>query len=114
MAPYASIIVHDDNLKMIDEDHRKNVKMHYTPDVGCTLVETLLRAQAEDRVVTGLAGAVQSLSKSPCDALFCVIAPPPAGDVTSHMQEVLLQAYCFENDIYIVKVIITFIWNNHF
>lgn len=61
-------------------------------------------AQVEKRLVVGLSEAVKRLSKSPNDSLFCIMAPAKAGDTANHIQEVLLEAYCYENDIYIIKV----------
>lgn len=61
-------------------------------------------AQTENRVITGLTNAVKSLSSMPEDALFCFLAPPMMGDTASHMHEVLLKAFCFENDIYMIQV----------
>lgn len=101
--PYASV-VKGSNSKMISEEQRRLEKLQFSATIGNTVQGALLRAQSEDRVITGLSSAVKSLSKTPSDALFCLIAPPPAGDCATHMQEVLLQAYCFENDIYVIKV----------
>lgn len=61
-------------------------------------------AQTENRVISGLTAAVKSLSSIPEDALFCFLAPPIKGDTASHMHEVLLKAFCFENDIYMIQV----------
>lgn len=105
--PYASVLQGSSSAKMISEEQRRLEKLNFSSNIGYTVKAALLRAQDEDRVITGLSAAVKSLSKTPSDALFCMIAPPAAGDYATHMQEVLLQAYCFENDIYIVKVSFT-------
>lgn len=65
---------------------------------------SLWTAQTENRVIVGLSAAVKSLSTVPEDALFCILAPPKKGDTATHMHEVLLKAYCFENDIYMIQV----------
>jgi growth arrest and DNA-damage-inducible protein len=75
-----------------------------TNSIGQTVKCVLLRAQLEKRIVIGLNAAVKSLTASAEDAVFCFIAPPKKGDSATYMHEVLLQAFCFENDIYIVKV----------
>jgi hypothetical protein len=79
--------------------------------IGQTVNCVLLRAQLEKRTVIGLKDAVKSLSKSADDAVFCFIAPPKKGDSATLMHEVLLQAFCFENDIYIIKV--SFLFDNN-
>lgn len=72
--------------------------------LGKTVRCALNRAQFEKRIVVGLSAAVSNLSKAPDDYLLCVMAAPNAGDSGTHIQEVLLEAFCYENDIYIVKV----------
>lgn len=69
-----------------------------------TVRQCLLVAQEEKRVIVGLSAAVKALSKTPEDSLFCILAPPQQGDSATHMHEVLLEAYCYEHDIYIVHV----------
>ncbi|GAB0086145.1 uncharacterized protein DMENIID0001_004760 [Sergentomyia squamirostris] len=72
--------------------------------LGRTVRNVLLKAQTERRTIVGVSEAVKTLSAAPEDTLFCFLAPPSIGDSATHMQEVLLQAFCFENDIYIIKV----------
>ncbi|XP_026491894.1 growth arrest and DNA damage-inducible protein GADD45 alpha [Vanessa tameamea] len=64
----------------------------------------LRRACVEKRLTIGLLPAIQYLSKNTNGALFCLTAAAPPGDSATHMQEVLLQAFCDENDIYVIKV----------
>lgn len=72
--------------------------------VGVTAKRALLMANIEERVVVGLSDAIQALAKTPEEFLFCFMAPPKPGDSATHMHEVLLQAFCFEHDIYIIKI----------
>lgn len=72
--------------------------------VGHKIRAALWCAQVEKRLIIGLNEAVKMLSKAPNNSLFCVLAPAKAGDTSTHIQEVLLEAYCYENDIYIIKV----------
>lgn len=72
--------------------------------VGLKIRAALWQAQVESRVIIGLSAAVKSLSKTPDESLFCIMAQPKSGDTSTHMLEVLLEAYCYENDIYIIKV----------
>lgn len=68
-------------------------------------IKTVLRrACVEKRLTVGLLPAIQYLSTNSNRALFCVTAEAPPGDSATHMQEVLLQAFCVENDIYVIKV----------
>lgn len=72
--------------------------------IGRTVKTALLKAQAESRVIIGLSSAISVLSKAPEGSLFCLMAVPQAGDSATHMHEVLLEAFCYENDIYVIKV----------
>ncbi|KAH8267094.1 hypothetical protein KR018_003731 [Drosophila ironensis] len=72
--------------------------------IGRTVRSALLRAQSESRVIVGLTAAINVLSKSPEGSLFCLMAVPKDGDSATHMHEVLLEAFCYENDIYVLKV----------
>lgn len=98
--PYSSLIKNF-NTKMVIEENKNLVAAPMTSNICKTV---LLRAQLESRLIIGVSQAVKSLSKSPQDAVFCFLAPPRAGDSATHMHETLLQAFCFENDIYIIKV----------
>lgn len=82
--------------------------------IGRAISSTLMRAVYEKRVVVGVAAAVKELLSNATagadataaagDVMFCVLAPVPAGDSAKHMQQVLLEAFCYENGVYTVKV----------
>lgn len=73
-------------------------------EVGLAAKHALLLAKIENRLIMGLSDAISNFAKTPEDFLFCFMAPPKPGDSATHMHEVLLQAFCFEHDIYIIKV----------
>ncbi|XP_050669422.1 uncharacterized protein LOC126968432 [Leptidea sinapis] len=72
--------------------------------IGQCIKTMLRRACAEKRLTIGLMPTLQFLSKNINGALFCIQAEARPGDSATHMQEVLLQAFCMENDIYSIKV----------
>ncbi|XP_055916323.1 growth arrest and DNA damage-inducible protein GADD45 alpha [Eupeodes corollae] len=74
------------------------------PNIGRTIKTALLKADNESRVIVGLSAATKILAKLPEGSLFCLMAQPKAGDSATHMHEVLLEAFCYENDIYVIKV----------
>lgn len=80
-----------------------DIKMDYSK-MGRTVKSALMKAQTESRVIVGLSAAIKVLSKAPEGSLFCLMAVPQAGDSATHMHEVLLEAFCYENDIYVIKV----------
>lgn len=73
-------------------------------EIGCVAKHALMLANIENRLIMGLSDAISNLAKTPEEYLFCFLAPPKPGDSATHIHEVLLQAFCFENDIYIIKV----------
>lgn len=73
-------------------------------EAGLAAKHALLLAKIENRLIMGLSDAISNFAKTPEDFLFCFMAPPKPGDSATHMHEVLLQAFCFEHDIYIIKV----------
>ncbi|XP_055537591.1 growth arrest and DNA damage-inducible protein GADD45 alpha-like [Wyeomyia smithii] len=75
-----------------------------TVGIGANVRSTLVAAAAEQRIVAGMANAIRSLTEKPHEFVFCFMVQPKANDSGAHMQEVLLEAFCFENDIYIIKV----------
>ncbi|CAD7013457.1 growth arrest and DNA damage-inducible protein GADD45 alpha [Ceratitis capitata] len=87
----------------LNEKPTQVTQMDYTK-IGRTVKSALLKAQAESRVIVGLSAASQALSKSSEGSLFCIMAVPQVGDSATHMHEVLLEAFCYENDIYVIKV----------
>lgn len=71
---------------------------------GDTVRSVLVAANENNRTVLGFSEAIKLLSKTPEEAQFCFLAEPQHGDSATHMHEVLLQAFCYEHGIYIIKV----------
>lgn len=62
-------------------------------------------AQIEKRLIIGLNKSIKLLSEKPENSLFCILAHSKADDTKStHIQEVLLEAFCYENEVYVIKV----------
>lgn len=87
---------------VIAQKTQTNVKTN--KEIGSTVRSALIVATEENRLVLGLLDSVKTLAKAPEDSLFCIMAEPEIGDSATHMHEVLLEAYCYENGIYIIKV----------
>jgi growth arrest and DNA-damage-inducible protein len=75
-------------------------------NIGDAVKNILLQASSENRLICGLSDASKFLrnTENPENSLFFFIAPAITSNSVSHMQEVVLKAFCFENDIYIVKL----------
>uniref|UniRef100_A0A2M4AUU6 Ribosomal protein eL8/eL30/eS12/Gadd45 domain-containing protein n=1 Tax=Anopheles triannulatus TaxID=58253 RepID=A0A2M4AUU6_9DIPT len=85
---------------VVNDELIMDLKFH-TVGIGSSARKALLQALQEKRLVVGLANAVRSLAKEPDQFTFCFMAP---AQEDSHMHEVLLEAFCLEHDIYIVRV----------
>ncbi|KFB36642.1 AGAP007651-PA-like protein [Anopheles sinensis] len=77
-----------------------------TEQIGITVRRTLVSANHEARAIVGLSESINALSKTPDDFLFCFLATSgtDGSAPANHMHQVLLEAFCFEHDIYIIKV----------
>lgn len=73
---------------------------------GQTVRLVLLRAIVEKRIIVGLPAAIKQLAEAPEQTLFCVVAQPLdyEENAADHMNRTLLEAFCYENDIYVVRV----------
>ncbi|KFB36643.1 AGAP007650-PA-like protein [Anopheles sinensis] len=76
----------------------------HTVGVGSSARKMLLTALEEKRLVVGLSSAIRSLATEPNRFSFCFLAPLENDESGGHLQEVLLEAFCFEHDIYIIRV----------
>lgn len=75
-----------------------------TKPIGDIVQTVLSMAKCAQRITLGFSDAIKSLSNTPEEAQFCFLAEPSRGDSATHMHEVLLQAFCYEHGIYIIKV----------
>lgn len=73
--------------------------------MGSLVKKSLVQAKLEKRLIVGLTQIGRFLAEDQNNVpIICLMAPPKSGDYATHMHEVLLQAYCLENDIYIVQL----------
>ncbi|XP_063904966.1 uncharacterized protein LOC135124035 [Zophobas morio] len=79
-------------------------KMINRSKLGNALQGVLTQAKAERRLVCGLLPAIARLEKASDDVLLCVLPLTRPGDAATHMQTVLLQAFCYENYIPVIQV----------
>lgn len=82
----------------------KNRDIMTVKSIGETVQNVLSLAKQAQRITLGFSDAIKLLSKTPEEAQFCFLTEPKHGDSATHMNEVLLQAFCYEHGIYIIKV----------
>lgn len=72
--------------------------------VGRSVSSLLTDAAVEKRVTCGLRPAIKALDRDPQSVLCCVVPQSGTRDAASHIQTTLMQAFCYENSITIIKV----------
>ncbi|XP_030745688.1 uncharacterized protein LOC115874615 [Sitophilus oryzae] len=72
--------------------------------LGRALRAALTKAKNDRRLICGLLPALAFLEKSPEDVVLCVLPTARPGDAATHIQAVLLQAFCYENYIPLLQV----------
>lgn len=95
-------IINTDN--MCVEKPQDKCKMINRNKLGRSLRAALTKARVERRLVCGLLPAIKNLEKSPEEVVLCVLPIARAGDAATHIQAVLLQAFCYENCIPVLQV----------
>lgn len=73
-------------------------------NIGRAVSDVLTQAKRECRLICGLLPAIAYLEKNPDDVLFCFLPETNPEDAATHMQTVLLQAFCYENYIPVIQV----------
>ena len=75
-------------------------------EVGASLAGALRHAREQGRVTSGVYECGKLLETDPERVMVCVLAEPAAteSDVTLHIHSTLIEAFCWENDIRLVKV----------
>lgn len=89
---------------MINTLTNKIYSPYYRSSIGRAVRAVLAQAKIERRLICGLYQAIGYLEEKADDALLCLLPESRPGDVTSHMQTVLLQAFCYENCIPVITV----------
>ncbi|XP_060065275.1 growth arrest and DNA damage-inducible protein GADD45 alpha-like isoform X1 [Ylistrum balloti] len=73
--------------------------------VGDAMQTVLASAMLEGRVTCGAFECAQQLQNDPDNVVMCVLPVHPIQeDVTIQIQHTLIQAFCWENDIKVIKV----------
>ncbi|KRT84615.1 ribosomal protein [Oryctes borbonicus] len=88
-------------ISKLSEETCKNMNRS---SLGRAVRGVLAQAKIERRLICGLYQAIVYLEENAEDALLCLLPESRPGDVTAHMQTVLLQAFCYENCIPVITV----------
>ncbi|XP_062566444.1 growth arrest and DNA damage-inducible protein GADD45 beta-like [Saccostrea cucullata] len=79
--------------------------MQKSVNIGQALKDTLIQALADDRLVIGVMACAKLLEISPESVMVCILpASVPSHDVTFHIQQTLVEAFCVEHCIPILKI----------
>ncbi|XP_063431153.1 growth arrest and DNA damage-inducible protein GADD45 gamma-like [Mytilus trossulus] len=84
----------------LDMDAQRNVN-----NIGMALKTILMKAKEDGRLVCGVYECAQILQEVPDDIALCLLPEVvDTDDVTANIQHKLVEAYCWENEIEVVKV----------
>lgn len=72
--------------------------------VSSSLQEMLVDAQRQGRLTQGIYHSGTLLAKSPDSVMLCILPEDASSDVALHIHLTLIEAFCWENDIRVVKV----------
>lgn len=72
--------------------------------VSSSLQEMLIDAQQQGRLTCGIYDSGTLLAKSPDSVMLCILPEDASNDVALHIHFTLIEAFCLENDIRVVKV----------
>jgi len=75
-----------------------------SPQISPSVEDTLLSAQRQGRLTCGVYESAKLLQTDPCGVMLCILPVNMERDITLQMQYTLIQAYCWENDIGVIKV----------
>ena len=70
---------------------------------GC-LKTMLVDAQDQGRLTCGVYRAAKFLETNPCNVMLCILPENVSKDITLKIHSTLIQAFCWENEIAIIKV----------
>ncbi|KAK3606122.1 hypothetical protein CHS0354_010747 [Potamilus streckersoni] len=68
------------------------------------LIDALLRAIDEEQIIVGVPECASVLENNPDCVKMCVLPMSKTKDISIHIQHKLIEAYCWENEIPIIKV----------
>lgn len=72
--------------------------------VGETLAKVLVRAKNDDRITSGVFECIGYLEGDPDHVMLCLLPEATPDDIATSIQHKLIEAYCLENDIQVVKI----------
>ncbi|GAB6030805.1 hypothetical protein CHUAL_007652 [Chamberlinius hualienensis] len=87
-----------------DFDNNSNVSNMLQECAGKLVAQILHRAQMQNRIVSGMYQAAKQLARNPAKVSFCILPQNHLNDVEKHLNYMLMEAFCNENDIYKLKV----------
>ncbi|GAU95007.1 hypothetical protein RvY_06696-2 [Ramazzottius varieornatus] len=76
-------------------------------DLVCSLMKNLHSAKSEYRIRVGLQNSLKLLDVDPSSVLICLMPVDTSNDKSdplAHLERTLIEAYCNENDVRILKI----------
>lgn len=68
------------------------------------LEKVLMRAREDNRITSGVFDCANKLEQEPESVMLCLLPGGTSDDISVSIQHKLIEAYCWENDINVIKV----------
>ncbi|ESO88301.1 hypothetical protein LOTGIDRAFT_165742 [Lottia gigantea] len=81
-----------------------NSKSKWENDIGELLKECIYQSVEEKRITCGVFDCAKLLKSNPENVMICVLPEAESENISIHIQHTLIEAFCWENDIRILKV----------
>lgn len=72
-------------------------------EIAKSLRDTILAAKSQGRVKYGVLQAAKAM-ETPENVMLCILTVDDIEDLTAHMYRTLIEAFCCENEIRVIKV----------
>ena len=63
-----------------------------------------MRAREDNRITSGVFDCANKLEQEPESVMLCLLPGGTSDDISVAIQHTLIEAYCWENDINVIKV----------
>ncbi|XP_041358587.1 uncharacterized protein LOC121375279 [Gigantopelta aegis] len=90
-------------LTEINENTNMQKDPQHNPNIGSNLREAIWQGLEQERLTCGMLDCAKLLESNPENVMICVI-PEAVDDVTVHIHQTLIVAFCLENGIRLVRV----------
>ncbi|XP_013406087.1 growth arrest and DNA damage-inducible protein GADD45 alpha-like [Lingula anatina] len=98
------IQMENNNEETVDATVKSVVPPRHSSDICRSLCASVVKAREEGRLTCGVYQAARVLETNTDHVMLCILAADTLDDLELSIHFTLLEAYCWENDIRVIKV----------